>query len=62
MGRGGCQLNKYNNGLTKLLKETKNSQEHIKMFAIELKKAVRGKYAEFSETVFDKKEQYRLNN
>ena len=50
------------NGLTKLLKETKNSQEDIKMFAIELKNAVRGKYAEFSETVFDKKEQYRLNN
>lgn len=49
-------LNKYNNGLTKLLKVTKNSQEHINMFAIELKKAVRGKYAEFSEAVFDTKE------
>jgi len=48
-------LNKYNNGLTKLLKETKNTQENIKMFAVELSKAVRGKYAEFSESIFDKK-------
>lgn len=47
-------LNKYNNGLTSLLKETKNEHEEIKMFAIELKKAVRGKYAEFSEKVFEK--------
>lgn len=48
-------LNKYNNGLTKLLKETRNEQESMKMFAIELNQAVRGKYAEFSENVFEKK-------
>jgi len=47
-------LNKYNNGLTRLLKETKVSHTEVKMFAIELKKAVRGKYAEFSEQVFEK--------
>ena len=47
-------LNRYNNGLTSLLKETKNEHIDIKMFAIELKKAVRGKYAEFSEKVFEK--------
>lgn len=45
-------LNKYNNGLTSLLKETKTTHDDINMFAIELKKAVRGKYAEFSEKVF----------
>ncbi|HHD78716.1 MAG TPA: phosphate starvation-inducible protein PhoH [Epsilonproteobacteria bacterium] len=48
-------LNKYNNGLTKLLKETKNEQEDIRMFAIELTQAVRGKYAKFSEDIFEKK-------
>lgn len=47
-------LNKYNNGLTALLKETKQPHDEINMFAIELKKAVRGKYAEFSEMIFDK--------
>jgi PhoH-like ATPase len=48
-------LNKYNNGLTKLLKETRHEQENMKMFAIELNQAVRGRYAEFSENVFEKK-------
>ncbi len=47
-------LNKYNNGLTSLLKEAKIEHNEIKMFAIELQKAVRGKYAEFSEKVFEK--------
>lgn len=46
-------LNRYNNGLTKLLKETKNEHEQINMFAVELQKAVRGKYAEFSESIFE---------
>lgn len=48
-------LNKYNNGLTKLLKETRHEQENMKMFAIELHQAVRGRYAEFSENIFEKK-------
>lgn len=47
-------LNKYNNGLTTLLKQTKKKHPDISMFAIELQKAVRGKFAEFSERIFDK--------
>ncbi len=45
-------LNKYNNGLTVLLKETKKEHNELKLYAIELKKAVRGKYAEFAERIF----------
>lgn len=45
-------LNKYNNGLTALLKQTRNYHEEMGMFAIELDKAVRGKFAEFSERIF----------
>lgn len=45
-------LNKYNNGLTALLKQTRNFHDEIGMFAIELDKAVRGKFAEFSERIF----------
>jgi PhoH-like ATPase len=48
-------LNKFNNGLTSLLKETSKTHDDVKMFAIELQKAVRGKFAEFSERVFEKK-------
>jgi PhoH-like ATPase len=48
-------LNKYNNGLTTLLKQTRKKHEEINLFAIELDKAVRGKFAEFSEKIFEKK-------
>ena len=48
-------LNKYNNGLTSLLKQTNNSHPELKMFAIELEKAVRGKFAQFTERIFEKK-------
>ncbi len=48
-------LNKYNNGLTTLLKHTKFEHPEIKMFAIELEKAVRGKFAEFTERIFEKR-------
>jgi PhoH-like ATPase len=48
-------LNKYNNGLTTLLKQTKFEHTELKMFAIELNKAVRGKFAEFTERIFEKK-------
>ncbi|MGM0519349.1 MAG: PhoH family protein [Campylobacterota bacterium] len=48
-------LNKYNNGLTTLLKQTKVKHDELKIFAIELDKAVRGKFAQFSERVFEKK-------
>ena len=48
-------LNKYNNGLTTLLKQTNFEHDEVKMFAIELEKAVRGKFAEFTERIFDNK-------
>ena len=48
-------LNKYNNGLTTLLKQTNESHPELKMFAIELEKAVRGKFAQFTERIFEKK-------
>jgi len=50
-------LNKYNNGLTSLMKQTNYSHPELSMFAIELDKAVRGKFAEFTERIFDKKKQ-----
>lgn len=50
-------LNKYNNGLTSLLKQTSNAHPELKMFAIELEKAVRGKFAEFTERIFENKTQ-----
>jgi len=48
-------LNKYNNGLTTLLKQTKYKHSELKMFGIELDKAIRGKFAEFSERIFENK-------
>ncbi|WP_419770119.1 MAG: PhoH family protein [Candidatus Marinarcus sp.] len=48
-------LNKYNNGLTSLLKQTNNKHPELNMFAIELEKAVRGKFAEFTERIFEKR-------
>jgi len=48
-------LNKYNNGLTTLLKQTRQKHPEINMFAIELEKAVRGKFAEFTERIFERK-------
>ncbi|RBQ29030.1 PhoH family protein [Aliarcobacter vitoriensis] len=48
-------LNKYNNGLTTLLKQTSYAHTEIKMFAIELDKAVRGKFAQFTERIFEKR-------
>lgn len=48
-------LNKYNNGLTTLLKQTREKHPEISMFAIELEKAVRGKFAEFTERIFERK-------
>lgn len=48
-------LNKYNNGLTTLLKQTKFDHPELNMFAIELDKAVRGRFAEFTERIFEKK-------
>ena len=48
-------LNKYNNGLTSLLKLTAQEHEEFNMFAIDLQKAVRGRFSEFSERVYENK-------
>lgn len=48
-------LNKFNNGLTSLLKQTNYQHPELNMFAIELDKAVRGKFAEFTERIFENK-------
>ena len=48
-------LNKYNNGLTTLLKQTRHDHPELSLFAIELDKAVRGKFAEFTERIFENK-------
>ena len=49
-------LNKFNNGLTEIQKQSKRKNEHLKLFAVELTKAVRGKFAEFSEETFERKD------
>lgn len=46
-------LNKYNNGLTSLMNDLPKANGLTK-FSITLDKAVRGKYAEYAETLFDK--------
>ncbi|WP_458700054.1 PhoH family protein [Sulfurospirillum sp. 1307] len=46
-------LNKYNNGLTSLIKQTTHQDKELSMFAIELQSAVRGKFAEFSERIYE---------
>lgn len=48
-------LNKFNNGLTTLLKHTKENHPELSLFAVDLEKAVRGKFAEFAERIFEKK-------
>ena len=48
-------LNKFNNGLTTLLKHTKTTHPELSLFAVDLEKAVRGKFAEFAERIFEKK-------
>ncbi len=45
-------LNRFNNGLTSLLKQTKKEQPHISLFAIELDKSVRGKFSHFADEIF----------
>lgn len=49
-------LNKYNNGLTTLLKRSAQEHKEINMFAVELERSVRGKFAEFTERIFEKGE------
>lgn len=48
-------LSKFNNGLTTLQKQTRFTNNHLSIFGCELTKAVRGKFAEFAEEVFENK-------
>ncbi|MDX1808511.1 MAG: PhoH family protein [Sulfurospirillaceae bacterium] len=48
-------LNKYNNGLTSLIKQTQHPTKELSIFAIDLQTAVRGKFAEFSERIYENK-------
>ena len=48
-------LNRYNNGLTTLLKQTSVKHKEVSLYAIELERSVRGKYAQFAEEIFEKK-------
>ncbi len=45
-------VNKYTNSLTTLLKSTKETQELVNLFAIELKKVLRGPITEWAENTF----------
>ncbi len=45
-------VNKYTNSLTTLLKSTKEEQELVNLFAIELKKVLRGPITEWAENTF----------
>jgi len=47
-------LNRYNNGLTTLLKQTTLKHKEVTMYAIELERSVRGKFAQFAEEIFEK--------
>ena len=47
-------LNRYNNGLTSLLKQTQNENNPLPLFAIELDKSVRGKFSHFADEIFGK--------
>lgn len=49
-------LNRYNNGLTSLLKQTQNENNPLPLFAIELDKSVRGKFSHFADEIFGKNE------
>lgn len=45
-------VNKHTNSLTTLLKSTKESQELVNLFAIELEKVLRGPITEWAESIF----------
>lgn len=47
-------LSKHSNGLTFIQKQTKEENKHLSMFGCELDKAVRGRFAEWAEDVFEK--------
>lgn len=48
-------VNKHTNALTTLLNSTKNETEYVNVFAIKLKKVLRGPITEWAESLFTKK-------
>lgn len=48
-------VNKYTNALTTLLKSTKSKQELVNIFAIKLKKVLRGTITQWAEDIFSSK-------
>jgi PhoH-like ATPase len=46
-------LNRYNNGLTTLLKESVKYHTELSIFAMDLERSVRGKFAQFADDVFE---------
>ncbi len=48
-------VNKHTNALTTLLNSTKNKTEYVNVFAIKLKKVLRGPITEWAESLFTKK-------
>mgnify|MGYP002353847076 FL=1 len=48
-------VNKYTNALTTLLKSTKKKQELVNIFAIKLKKVLRGTITQWAEDIFSAK-------
>lgn len=47
-------LSKHSSGLTFVQKQTKTISKHLRLFGVELDKAVRGRFAEWAEDVFEK--------
>jgi PhoH-like ATPase len=45
-------VNKYTNALTTLLKSTKNENPYVNLYAIKLKKVLRGRITEWAESIF----------
>jgi len=45
-------VNKYTNALTTLLKSTKNENPYVNLYAIKLKKVLRGPITQWAESIF----------
>lgn len=48
-------INKYTNGLSTLIKASKEENEEVNMFGTELNKVVRGKITQWTERIFERK-------
>lgn len=45
-------VNKYTNALTTLLKSTKDENQYVNLYAIKLKKVLRGPITQWAESIF----------